>query len=278
MFQRLYKCFENVDVSKTILKFHADSWISKGLSNEQISSVYGFTRPFIEYMNARIKLKFDGSILREKLSISLRLIANYYIVYRLNTRTNSSNIILENCLFGKIKMTKNADTDKYKYQGHGIGFDLSGMFSHPNGGDSKNVVIFGVDMTKSKHTNNNTKDVLVLGHGLIQKIDDTTIYAEKIDSTNFTIANKTFCLSLHYNGDDSYLFVNGKEVTKFKAKKQIVVEKLSLGNISADFNQADRKSTGLYGYIYDFSVDYKAISNDKIHDIHAYLMNKNGII
>ena len=68
-------------------------------------------------------------------------------------------------------------------------------------------------------------------------------------SPNFTIANKIFCFSLHYNDDDSYLFVNGKEVTKFKAKKQRVVEKLSLGNISADFNQADRKSTGLYGYI-----------------------------
>ena len=56
-------------------------------------------------------------------------------------------------------------------------------------------------------------------------------------------------ISLHYNDDDSYLFVNGKEVIKFKAKKQSVVGKLSLGNISADFNQADRKSTGLYGYI-----------------------------
>ena len=69
-----------------------------------------------------------------------------------------------------------------------------------------------------------------------------------------------------------------KKSLKFKAKKQSVVEKLSLGNISADCNQADRKSTGLYGYICDFSVDYNAISNDKIHDIHAYLMRKNGII
>ena len=105
-------------------------------------------------------------------------------------------------------------------------------------------------MTNSKHANNKTKYVLVLGHGLIQKIDDTTIYAEKMYSPNFTIANKTFCLSLRYNGDDGYLFVNGKEVIKFKAKKQSVVGKLSLGNISADFNQADKKSTGLYGYIY----------------------------
>ena len=175
-------------------------------------------------------------------------------------------------------MKKNADTDKYKYQGHGTGFDLSGIFSHPNPGDGKNVIIFGVDMTNSKHANNKTKDVLVLGHGLILKRDDATIYAEKMYSPNFTVANKTFCLSLHYNGDDSYLSVNGKEVIKFKAKKQSVVEKLSLGNISADFNQADRKSTGLYRYIYDFSVDYNAFSNDKIHDTHTYMMKKNGMI
>ena len=95
-------------------------------------------------------------MLREKLSTSLGLIANYYIVYRVKARTNSSNIVLENCLFGKIKMIKNADTNKYKYQGHGIGFDLSGIFSHPDGGDGKNVIIFGVDMTNSKHVNNKT--------------------------------------------------------------------------------------------------------------------------
>ena len=77
-------------------------------------------------------------------------------------------------------MTKNADTGKYKYQGHGIRFDLSGIFSHPDGGDGKNVVIFRVEMTNSKDANNKTKDVLFLGHGLIQKIDDTTIYAEKM--------------------------------------------------------------------------------------------------
>ena len=91
---------------------------------------------------------------------------------------------------------------------------------------------------------------------------------------NFTITNKTFCLSLHYKGDDNYLFVNGIEVIKFKAKNQSVIGKLSLRNISADFNQADRKSTGLYGYVYDFSVDHNAITNDKIHDIHRYLMEK----
>ena len=121
-------------------------------------------------------------------------------------------------------------------------------------------------------------DVLVLGRRLIQNIDDTTIYAEKMYSPNFTIANKTFCLNLHYNGDDSYLFVNGKEVIKFKAKNQSVSGKLSLGNISADFNQADRKSAGLYGDVYNFSVDYNAIAVDDILDIHKYLIEKNDIV
>ena len=51
-----------------------------------------------------------------------------------------------------------------------------------------------------------------------------------------------------------------------------------LGNISSDFNQAERKLTGLKGYVYDFSVDYNAIAVDDILDIHKYLMKKNNII
>ena len=137
-----------------------------------------------------MKLKFDGSILRQKLLTSIGSIENYYIVYRLNSRTNSSSI--EHCLFGKIKATKKADTDKYKYQGHGIGFDLTGTFTHLDGRIGKTVITFGVDMTNSKYTNNKTKDVLVLGRDFIQKIDDTTIYAEKMYSPNFTIADKHF--------------------------------------------------------------------------------------
>ena len=67
VFQGVYKYFEDVDVSKTLIKFHANSWTSKGLSNEKISSVTGFERPFIKFTNARIKLKFDESILRQEL-------------------------------------------------------------------------------------------------------------------------------------------------------------------------------------------------------------------
>ena len=104
---------------------------------------------------------------------------------------------------------------------------------------------------------------------------------KKMYSPNFSAENKIFCLSLHYNGDNSYLFVNGKEVTKFKAKKsEIKANQLTLGSIatSAKFSSSDIEDSKLYGKVYDFSVDYSAISNDKTYDIHAYLIRKNGII
>ena len=67
----------------------------------------------------------------------------------------------------------------------------------------------------------------------MQGIDNTTIYAEKMYSTNFTVAHNQFCSSLHYNGDSSYLLVNGKEIINFKATdSEIFSYPLCLGNIS----------------------------------------------
>ena len=99
-------------------------------------------------------------------------------------------------------------------------------------------------------------------------------------SPNFTVDYKTFCLSLHYNGDNSYLFVSGKEVTKFKAKNsELIKHSMYLAGLSLDYyNRGKIKYTGLYGSIYDFSVDYSTITNDKILDIHNYLMKKNNIV
>ena len=98
-------------------------------------------------------------------------------------------------------------------------------------------------------------------------------------SPNFTVDNKIFCLSLHYNGDNSYLFVNGKKVTKFKVKNsELIKYPMCLGDLSKDYIANNHKDTGLHGNVYDFSVDYSAISNDKIHNIHSYLMKKNNII
>ena len=98
-------------------------------------------------------------------------------------------------------------------------------------------------------------------------------------SVNFTENNKKFSLSLHYNGDNSYLFVNGIEIYKFKAKdSEIVASSLCMGNISKDVSVDNMKKTGLNGYVYDFSVDYDAIAVHNMLDMHKYLMEKNGIV
>ena len=83
---------------------------------------------------------------------------------------------------------------------------------------------------------------------------------------------------MHFNGANSYLFVNGTEIHKFKAKdSEIVATTLCLGNISKDFSVDNMKKSGLNGYVCDFSVDYDAIAVDDILDIHKYLMEKNNI-
>ena len=85
-------------------------------------------------------------------------------------------------------------------------------------------------------------------------------------------------MSLHYNGTNSYLFVNGTEIYKFKAKDSgIVATPLCLGNISKDWLVDNMKKTGFNSYVYDFSVDY-VIAVDDTKDIHKYLMKKNDIV
>ena len=144
-------------------------------------------------------------------------------------------------------MTKNADIDKYKYSGYGIGFDRHGEYSFGNE-LCRNCIIFGVDLSSSSHDNNKKNNILVLIKDFVQRINGTTIYAEKEYSINFTENNKKNCSSLHYNGTNSYLFVYGTEIYKFKAKdSEIVASPLCLGNISKDFSVDNMKKTGLDG-------------------------------
>ena len=267
----MYKYFE-----KTGDK--VSSWKSKGLSVEKlISTTTSTDKSATEtiYDNARITFGFNGDLLRQNHGPVVII----YIVYETTPDTETSNIALENCLFGEIKSIKNADVNKYKYSGYGIGFDSRGSFSHPSEGDGKNVIVFGADLSSSVHANNKVNKVLVLGKTFIQGINGTTIYAEKIYSTNFRVDNKNFYLSLHYNRDNSYLFVNGKEIHKFKAKdSEIVPYPLCVGGLSKDFEVGYMRVSELIGYVYDFSVDYGAIAVDGILDIHKYLMKKNGLV
>ena len=98
-------------------------------------------------------------------------------------------------------------------------------------------------------------------------------------SSNFTVTKKKFCLSLHYNRANSYLFVNGTEIYKFTAKdSEIIATPLCLGNISKDWSADNMRKTGFNGYGSDCSVGYDPISVDDIKDIHKYLMKKNDFV
>ena len=134
-------------------------------------------------------------------------------------------------------------------------------------------------MSLSPHIDNKRKDILILGKDPTQGLGEHSLTAEKMYSINFTVTRKKFCLRLHQNGANSYLFVNGKEIIKFKAKdSEIVPTPLSLGNITKEFSEGNTKKKGLNGYVYDFSVDYDAIAVADILDIHKYLMKKNEIV
>ena len=120
-----------------------------------------------------------------------------------------------------VTLTKNFDINKYGYYGYGIGFDRKSSFLSPGSRFCQNVLIFGAEMSSSAHIDNKKKDILFIGKGPTQGLKHT-LTAEKMYSINFTVTKKN-CLSLRYNGANSYLFVSGKELAKFKAKDSAIV-------------------------------------------------------
>ena len=174
------------------------------MSDERINSIFAsdhiFT-PELTHYGTKTRAKFNGSCLKQdKAMYSHGTIVNIYIVYKINKNYNiSSYPTLENCLFAAASLTKNVDIDQYKYSGYGIGFNRKGEFSFGSSGFGRNVIIFGADMSTSVHANNRTENILVFRKYSIQGLDNTTIFAEKLYSINFTKTNTKFCFSLHYN-------------------------------------------------------------------------------
>ena len=111
---------------------------------------------------------------------------------------------------------KSSDKERYVYSGYGIAFDGKDSWNF-NDHFTRNVIIFGVDNSSSHLTDNLKNDSLILGDS--SGINGSFGAAEKID-INFSKAKTKFCLSLHYNADNSYLFVNGKEIYKFKTSNK----------------------------------------------------------
>ena len=129
-------------------------WQSKGLSDEKIDSINTLNHsitPNLDYYGTKTRVEFDGSCLKQNsITFNHGKVVNIYIVYEISKSINISDYpTLENWLFGAVSLTKNADIDKYKYSGYGIGFDRHGSFSSPGTGLGRNVIIFGVDMSLS---------------------------------------------------------------------------------------------------------------------------------
>ena len=142
-------------------------------------------------------------------------VINICYVYKLDPLASNrdKSYTIQNALFGAMQITKNAtDYDKNNYKGYGICFDERSEFGHTitEGGrahttDARNALILGADMSFTIHATNRANHIYLMGTGLTQGINDTTIYVEKNFYRNVTDFGKRFVLSLHYNGDDSYL-------------------------------------------------------------------------
>ena len=158
----------------------------------------------IKNISGELCVSFSGNYFVQNIINISNNVINIYCVYKLDPIDFSRNnkFTIQDALFGAIKITKNGNTSKYKYKGYSICFDESEEFTHvrKEGNfnhitSARNVIIFGADMS-------------------------------------FTDPGHKFILSLHYNGDNSYLFVNGIEELKFKTKNnQIINTNLCLGNI-----------------------------------------------
>ena len=129
-------------------------WKSKGLSDERLhsntASNYTIT-PELSFYGTKTRVEFNGSCLKQdKATYNHGIIVNIYIFYETSKNYSiSSYPTLENCLFGTISLTKNADIDQYKYSGYGIGFDRKGQFSFGGRGFGRNYIIFWLGMSSS---------------------------------------------------------------------------------------------------------------------------------
>ena len=176
VFQPMYRYFKQI--AGVGHDNHIYYWQSKGLSDEKINSItasnYSVT-PFLDYYGTKTRVEFSGSCLKQsKITYTHGKLVNIYTVYEISKNINISDYpTLENCLFGAVTLTKNADINRYGYSGYGIGFDRHGSFSFPGTGLGRNVIIFGVDMSSSTKIDNRKKEILILGKGPTQGLEHT---------------------------------------------------------------------------------------------------------
>ena len=143
-------------------------WESKGLSNETFKPNYTANKSFspkLVWYNYKIKLKFQESCQEQEdqAAFTPKKYGKLFIGYELDSCPQGLNtdFVLGGCLFEGVKLTKNADPDKYSYSGHGIGFDTQIEYQLPDGSKGENVIIFGADMSSLVHIDNKGKGILI---------------------------------------------------------------------------------------------------------------------
>ena len=189
VFQLLNRYFKIITNAKYI-----SLWQSKRLSDDTIKpptvSDYKLN-PKLNYFGTKTRLEFRGICLKQhKSTFNHGKIVNTYIVYELDKTYGKTHPTLVNCLFGAVSITKNADIDKNKYSGYGIGFDRTGVFLLPDGSFGRNLVIFGVDMSSSVHVDNKGKDILIYGTDPMQCLGEHSLTAEKCIRLSLLIIEK----------------------------------------------------------------------------------------
>ena len=217
-------------------------WKPKGLSEESIKFPSKFNNclaPALSYFGNKTKVKFDGSSLKQdKVTFTHGNIINIYISYKIKLWPNQDdNFTPTSSLFGAVDLTENAKKRKCKYLGYRIGFDRFGTFSLSNSSAfCRNVIIFWSRYEFFFVCRQQKKDIFILGKGPTQRIRQYHINFKKRIWSILQTLTKIFCLSLHYNGSNSSLFVNGVEIIKFKSKySDIKATWLCLGNVSKEF-------------------------------------------
>ena len=154
---------------------------------------------------------------------------------------------------GATNINKSCDKSKYVYRGYTIAIHGLGLWRFGKN-FARNVTISGIDNSYSLHTDNCKNIFLVLGERSTDDINGSIGAAEKNFSINLNEVKAKFCLSLQWNSDNSYLFVNGKEICKFKADNNHVnfPSKLSLESISNKTGYVDKEEASCKGHALTF--------------------------
>ena len=256
------------------------NWRSKVLYSTKLTPINNDLLPNIVYFNRKLALPFDSAYLIIDQNKCIPKIINVYIVYDLDYWPKGSlrNCTLQNGLSGATNIVKNEDQEKFVYTGCGIAFYGKSEWSLGNY-STRNIVTFWVDNSASSHAGNLKNEFLILGEGPTFVINESFSTSEKKFGINVIKAKRKFCLSFHYDADNSYLFTNGKGIYKFKAsnKNNSFPYRFRLRTISNEFTTLDLGEASFVGNMYGFSVDYKSTEKCHILNIHKYSILKNNI-